>query len=61
MPKCEKMVYWRGASATPGERARPRRLMSLQLIDQFLATLMRLKVGLYVEDIAERFGMCLSK
>ncbi|XP_056012350.1 phosphatidylinositol 4-phosphate 5-kinase-like protein 1 isoform X2 [Ostrea edulis] len=46
VPKCEKMVYWRGTSATPGERARPKCLMSLELIDQFLATLMRLKVGL---------------
>lgn len=55
--KCEKMVYWRGTSMTPMERARPRRLMSLEPIDQFLATLMRLKVGLFVEDIAERFGM----
>ena len=54
MPTCEIMVYRRGASATPGERAQPRRLMSLQLIDQFPATLMRLKVGLYVVDIAER-------
>lgn len=42
---------------TPTERTRPRRLMSLEPIDQFLATLMRLKVGLFVEDIAERFGM----
>uniref|UniRef100_A0A8W8JS03 Transposase Helix-turn-helix domain-containing protein n=1 Tax=Magallana gigas TaxID=29159 RepID=A0A8W8JS03_MAGGI len=60
VPKCEKMVYWRGTSMTPTERARPRRLMSLEPIDQFLATLMRLKVGLFVEDIAERFGVSVG-
>lgn len=60
VPKCEKMVYWRGTSMTPTERTRPRRLMSLESIDQFLATLMRLKVGLFVEDIAERFGVSVG-
>ncbi|XP_062619909.1 uncharacterized protein LOC134281466 [Saccostrea cucullata] len=60
VPKCKEMVYWRGSAVTPGERTRPRRVMSLEPIDQFLATMMRLKIGLYVEDIAERFVMCLS-
>ncbi|XP_061172879.1 uncharacterized protein LOC133182161 [Saccostrea echinata] len=55
-PKLEKMVYWRGSSATPEERSRARRNMALEPINQFLATLMRLKVGLYVQDMAERFG-----
>ena len=54
------MVYWRGTSATPDERVRPRRQMSLDPINQFLATLMRLRVGLYVEDVSERFGKDLS-
>ncbi|XP_061195756.1 uncharacterized protein LOC133203982 [Saccostrea echinata] len=56
-PKCERMVYWRGSSSTPEERSRTRRCMALEPIDQFLATLMRLKVGLYVQDMAERFGV----
>lgn len=43
-PKCEKMVYWRGSSSTPDERTRSRRCMALDPIDQFLATMMRLKV-----------------
>lgn len=60
VPKCEKMVYWRGTFMTHIERARPRRLMSLEPIDQFFVTLMRLKDGLFVEDIAERFGVSVG-
>lgn len=59
-PKCEKMVYWRGSSSTPDERTRSRRCMALDPIDQFLATMMRLKVGLYVQDMAERFGVSVG-
>lgn len=59
-PKCEKIVYWRGSSSTPDERTRSRRCMALDPIDQFLATMMRLKVGLYVQDMAERFGVSVG-
>uniref|UniRef100_A0A8W8JI76 Transposase Helix-turn-helix domain-containing protein n=1 Tax=Magallana gigas TaxID=29159 RepID=A0A8W8JI76_MAGGI len=54
------MIYWRGTSMTPTQMTRPRRLMSLEPIDQFLATQMRLKVGLFVEDIAERIRVSVG-
>ena len=51
------MVFWRGAStSTPSDKSRKRRI-ALQPIEQFLATLMRMKVGLYVQDIADRFSI----
>ncbi|XP_052697412.1 uncharacterized protein LOC128175656 [Crassostrea angulata] len=59
-PKCEKMVYWRGSSSTPDERTRSRRCTALDPIDQFLAIMMRLKVGLYVQDMTERFGVSVG-
>lgn len=34
--------------------------MTLDPIDQFLATMMRLKVGLYVQDMAERIGVSVG-
>lgn len=53
--KCSRMTYWRGhGQLTAGDRVR----MSssyLSPIDQFFAVLMRLKVGLFIQDIAERF------
>lgn len=49
------MTYWRGqGQTTTSDRVRMSS-SSLSPIDQFFAVLMRLKVGLYIQDIAERF------
>lgn len=54
-PKCSRMTYWRGqGQTTTSDRVRMSS-SSLSPIDQFFAVLMRLKVGLYIQDIAERF------
>ncbi|XP_055999749.1 uncharacterized protein LOC125663999 [Ostrea edulis] len=59
--KCERMTYWTGESHTlPGtDRTRARR-SHLQPIDQLLAVLMRNRLGLFVQDIAERFCIAPS-
>ncbi|XP_048747554.2 uncharacterized protein LOC125659816 [Ostrea edulis] len=59
--KCERMTYWTGESHTlPGtDRTRAHR-SHLQPIDQLLAVLMRNRLGLFVQDIAERFCIAPS-
>ncbi|ESO98757.1 hypothetical protein LOTGIDRAFT_158703 [Lottia gigantea] len=57
-PKANRLTYWNGEKKT-AERQRCRS-QKLSLIDQFLSVLMRLKVGLFVKDIADRFGISLG-
>lgn len=51
------MTYWSGEGTSETGRRRPNR-STLPLIDQLLAVLMRLKVGLLVTNISDRF--CIS-
>ncbi|XP_062592936.1 uncharacterized protein LOC134254435 [Saccostrea cucullata] len=60
LPKARCMTYWVGEGTSETGRQRPNR-STLPLIDQLLAVLMRLKVGLLVTDIAERFGISPSR
>lgn len=51
------MRYWVGQKATSStERQRPS-VGSLELIDQYFAVMMRLRLGLLVSDISERFNI----
>ncbi|VDH96994.1 Hypothetical predicted protein [Mytilus galloprovincialis] len=61
-PKASRLQFWRGQNdttddykhyQTQGGRPGPRRKMTLR--DEFVMTLIRLKVGLFVRDLAERF------
>ncbi|XP_069105937.1 uncharacterized protein [Argopecten irradians] len=58
LPKAEKMTFWGGKNSATTDRQRPMKT-SVPLIDQFLAVMIRLKVGLFVQDISDRF--CISK
>ncbi|XP_061173428.1 uncharacterized protein LOC133182596 [Saccostrea echinata] len=60
LPKARSMTYWIGEGTSETGRRRPNK-STLPLIDQLLAVLMRLKVGLLVTDIAERFGISTSR
>ncbi|KAJ8322147.1 hypothetical protein KUTeg_000618 [Tegillarca granosa] len=59
LPKAQNMRYWNGSSTPEFDRQRPLQTC-VPLIDQFLAVLMRLKVGLFVHDIADRFLISTS-
>ncbi|XP_021374471.1 uncharacterized protein LOC110463884 [Mizuhopecten yessoensis] len=58
-PKAERMTFWGGKSTSTTDRQRPMKT-SVPLIDQFLAVLMRLKIGLFVQDMADRFSISKS-
>lgn len=49
------MTYWRGEGQTSSSDRLRMSPSCLRPIDQLFAVLMRLKVGLYVQDISERF------
>lgn len=49
------MTYWRGEGQTSDADRLRMSPSCLRPIDQLFAVLMRLKVGLYVQDISERF------
>ncbi|XP_065060453.1 uncharacterized protein LOC135687738 [Rhopilema esculentum] len=65
-PKLQKLSYWRGhkASSKPSEesiksskRGRKRKLSHFQ---EFIFVLIRLKVGLFLVDLADRFGISVG-
>ena len=59
--KCERMTYWTGESHTvPGLDRTRSRMSHLQPIDQLFAVLMRNRLGLFVQDIADRFCIAPS-
>jgi len=53
------MQYWRGNSTPTKDRQRPTRI-TLPLIDQMFAVLVRLRLGLLLNDIADRFSIPVS-
>jgi len=56
---CSRMQYWRGNSTPTKDRQRPTRI-TLPLIDQMFAVLVRLRLGLLLNDIADRFSIPVS-
>lgn len=67
-PKLEKMQYWKGERFIKGSqpyqedenRKKPGPSRKLSFLDEFLLVLMRLKAGLFVQDLADRFGISIS-
>lgn len=66
--KLEKMQYWKGERFIKGSqpyqedenRKKPGPSRKLSFLDEFLLVLMRLKAGLFVQDLADRFGISIS-
>lgn len=67
-PKLEKMQYWKGERFIKGSQPyqedenhkKPGPSRKLSFLDEFLLVLMRLKAGLFVQDLADRFGISIS-
>ena len=67
-PKLSKMQYWKGENllkeSQPYQRddnkRKPGPSRKLTFLDEFLLVLMRLKAGLFVPDLADRFGISTS-
>ena len=67
-PKLTKMQYWKGEKLLKesqpyqmeDNRKKPGPTRKLSYLDEFLLVLMRLKAGLFVQDLADRFGISTS-
>ncbi|CAG2189626.1 unnamed protein product [Mytilus edulis] len=59
-PKAERMQYWTGSETYQKQDRQRASTNCIDLIDQFFAVLMRLRLGLFVRDIAERFKISES-
>ena len=67
-PKICKMQYWKGeillkesqSYQTDGNRMKPGPSRKLNSIDEFFLVLMRLKAGLFVQDLSDRFGISIT-
>ena len=67
-PKLSKMQYWKGENLVKGSqpyqlddnKGKPGPSRKLTFLDEFLLVLMRLKAGLFVQDLADRFGISAS-
>ena len=63
-PKLSQVCYWRdrtscasGISYHEKSSSKPGRKHSLSHLEEFVLVLLRLKVGLFVSDLADRFGI----
>ena len=67
-PNLKKMQYWKGEKLlkesqpyqVEDNRKKPGPSRKLSYLDEFLLVLMRLKAGLFVQDLADRFGISSS-
>ena len=67
-PKIDKMQYWKGERLVKGSqpyqeddnRKKPGPSRKLSFLDELLLVLMRLKAGLFVQDLEDRFGVSIS-
>ena len=67
-PKLSKMQYWKGENLVKesqpyqldDNKRKPGPARKLTFLDEFLLVLMRLKAGLFVQDLADRFGISTS-
>ena len=60
-PRAKDMVYWRGhmstSTCTSTRSNKPGPERKLDLLDEFFMTMVRLRVGLLTEDLAQRFNV----
>ena len=67
-PNLKKIQYWKGEKLlkesqpyqVEDNRKKPGPSRKLSYLDEFLLVLMRLKAGLFVQDLADRFGISTS-
>ena len=67
-PKLSKMQYWKGENLVKESqpyqvdenKCKPGPSRKLTYLEEFLLVLMRLKPGLFVQDLADRFGISTS-
>lgn len=59
-PKASEMSYWQGNETTVRTHKNKGPSRKLSLENEFFAVLVRLKLGLLVEDIANRFDISVS-
>ncbi|XP_022345962.2 uncharacterized protein LOC111138337 [Crassostrea virginica] len=59
-PKAERMRYWVGSNTEQDTDRQRTSKGSLELVDQMFAVLIRLKLGLFTSDIADRFHISES-
>ena len=66
-PKLQKMQYWKGEKRLKvnqpyqeKDRNKPGPSRKLSYLDEFLLVLMRMKAGLFVQGLADRFGISTS-
>ena len=65
-PRARNLKYWRGSSTSNSEHfsktftSKPGPERKLSLLDEFFMTMIRLKVGLLTEDIAQRFSVSVG-
>ena len=67
-PKIPKMQYWKGENSlkesqpyqTDNNKNKPGPSRKLPPLEELLLVLMRLKAGLFVQDLADRFGISIS-
>ena len=65
LSKLEHITYWRGSDTTVSREevsdrsrsSKPGPKRKLSLLEKFVLVLMRLKVGLFLNDLADRFGI----
>ena len=62
LPYIPRLLYWRGTKRIISSKVRPRTFMQssqkkLTSKNEFLLTLMRLRLGLLNEDLTDRFGI----
>ena len=59
-PKVSQMRYWRGSQQAPlddSTKSKTGKKRKLSIQDEFFLVLLRLKVGLFVHDISDRFDI----
>jgi len=66
-PKLQKLQYWKGEKHLKAnqqyqekDKNKPCPSRKLSYLDEFLLVLMRLKAGLFVQDLPDRFGISTS-
>ena len=69
LPKLEHITYWRGSDTTvstdkvsdKSRSSEPGPKRKLSLLKELFLVLIRLKVGLFLNDLADRFGISMAQ